>query len=319
MNEYLSLALELKALARRRSEGLGPIRELSQRFAELGRYDTPEAFALIAEWTRARFGFAKKKRAVLGVSGGVDSSLTLCVLVEALGAKNVFAFILPAESDATDARDAQRLCDALGVTVKTIDLTAPLEAMRALLSPAAAVNADGNLKTRLRTMTLFHEAAARDALYVGTGDLDEGFVGYYTKGSGADLAPIGSLHKSEVRKQLAFALGRIDKKLARQLSQKPADAGLIKGRTAEEDLGITYDELERALEVIFETCALYEAGVVPREVDEFAETLKRSGVSLNMFKRATELVYGARHKAVGAPVLWRPDTTRTSAHDFESE
>jgi hypothetical protein len=58
---------------------------------------------------------------------------------------------------------------------------------------------------------------------------------------------------------------------------------------------------------------------VPREVDEFARVLKRSGVSERVFRRVVELIHAARHKATGAPVLWRADTTRLSAQDFESE
>lgn len=319
MERYLALALELKALARSRSEGLPAIRELASRFAALPRYDTPQAFELIVSWTKARFRFAKVKRAVFGVSGGVDSSLTACVLAAALAPKNVTAYVLPCESQPGDERDARLLCAALKIPVERIDLFPALTAMRAILTPAKAANADGNLKTRLRTTTLFHEAAAKGALYVGTGDLDEGFVGYYTKGSGADLSPLGSLHKSEVRRLVAYALGLKDKRLARRLSAKPADAGLIKGRTAEADLGVTYAEMEGALEVIFETCALHEGGVVPREVDEFARVLRRSGVTERVFSRVAELIYAARHKATGAPVLWRADTTRLSAQDFESE
>ncbi len=319
MQKHLALALELKALARSRSEGLPQLRDLAQRFAALPRYDTPEAFELIVTWTKARFRFAKVKRAVFGVSGGVDSSLTACVLAAALGPRNVTAYVLPCESQPQDERDARLLCAALKIPVERIELTAALTALRGLLSPAKAATADGNLKTRLRTMTLFHQAAAKGALYVGTGDLDEGFVGYYTKGSGADLSPLGSLHKSEVRRLVAYGLGQKDRRLGQRLSKKPADAGLVKGRTAEADLGVTYAEMEGALEVIFETCALYDGGVVPREIDEFARAMKRARVSERVFRRVAELIYAARHKATGAPVLWRSDTTRLSAQEFESE
>ena len=319
MEKHLRLALELKALARSRSDGLPQIKELAQRFSSLPRYDTPEAFELIVAWTKARFRFAKVKRAVFGVSGGVDSSLTACVLASALGPRNVTAYVLPCESHPQDERDARALCAALKIPLRRIDLSPALAALRGILSPASAPTADGNLKTRLRTLTLFHEASAQGALYVGTGDLDEGFVGYYTKGSGADLSPLGSLHKREVRRLVASALGRTHRALAKRLSQKPADAGLVRGRTAEADLGVTYAEMEGALELIFETCALYEGGVVPREVDEFARALKRSGVSERVFRRVIDLIYAARHKASGAPVLWRADTTRLSSQDYECE
>ncbi|MEW5738946.1 MAG: NAD(+) synthase [Myxococcota bacterium] len=319
LSDELALALELKAMARERSKGLEAVRAAAADFAALPRFDTPEAFDLIVRWTRARLSYAKKRRVVLGVSGGVDSSLTACVLKEA-APRGVVAFVLPCGSAPEDEADARALCQALGVPVERLDLEPAYRALKGLLSPAKGHGtADGNLKTRLRTLALFHEAAARDALYVGTGDLDEGFVGYYTKGSGSDLAPLGSLHKREVRALLRYALGRYDARLAARLSKKPADAGLVPGRTAEADLGVSYDAIERALEVIFESCAVYEGGLVPREVDEFARVLKASGVRLADFRRVADLIYFARHKSTGAPTLWRPDTTRLSGADFESE
>lgn len=315
----LALALELKAQARRRSRGLDAVRDAARRFAALERYDGPEAYALIVEWTRARLRYAKVSRAVFGVSGGVDSTLTACVLADALP-RGAIAYVLPCESSPRDEADARALCAALKLPVRCVDLTPAYLAVRGLLaSSPPGSTAEGNLKTRLRTLTLFHEAAVRRALYVGTGDLDEGFVGYYTKGSGSDLSPLGSLHKREVRALVRHALGRRDPKLAARLARKPADAGLVPGRLAEDDLGVTYAELEPALELIFETCALYEGGVVPREVDEFAQRLARSGVTEATFRRVAELVARSRHKAVGAPVLWRADTTRLSSADFESE
>lgn len=319
MTSALSLGLELKARARRRSRALADIRALAAQFAALRRYDTPEAYQLVVRWTRARVKATGLRRAVLGVSGGVDSSLTACVLKDALG-RGVLAYVLPCGSDPADEADARALCRALGLPVKRLDLGPALDGLLGLLSSAPkAPTARGNLKTRLRTLALFHEAAAQDALHVGTGDLDEGFVGYYTKDSGSDLAPLGGLHKDEVRALLRHALGRYDAKLARRLAAKPADAGLEPGRLAEEDLGVSYTDVARALEIVFETCAVYEGGLVPREVDEFARALDASGLSHQVFLRVAELIATARHKAHGAPVLWRADTTRLSSWEFESE
>lgn len=315
----LALGLELKERARARSKGLEAVRARAADFAALGRYDTPEAFDALVRWTKARLAYAGKRRVVFGVSGGVDSSLTACVLAAA-APKGVTAFVLPCGSRASDEADARALCAALRIPVERIELGPAYDALSALLSPARRnTTADGNLKTRLRTTALFHEAAARDALFVGTGDLDEGFVGYYTKGSGSDLAPLGSLHKREVRALLRHALGRVDAKLAARLAKKPADAGLVPGRLAEDDLGVTYDAIERSLEVIFQTCAVYEGGLVPREVDEFARVVEASGVALADFRRVAELIFRARHKSAGAPTPWRPDTTHLSGADFESE
>ena len=313
------LGLKLKALARKRSKNLGRIRELAAAWRDLARYDGPEALQLLVEWTRERLRFAGVDGAVFGCSGGVDSSLTACVLARAAPGR-VTGYLLPCESSAKDEVDARALLAALQIECRRIDVGPALRAIEPLLSGTSkASNARGNLKTRLRTMFLFHEAAARKALFVGTGDLDEGFVGYYTKGSGADLAPIASLHKSEVRTLLELALAPIDRKLARRLSRKPADAGLVPGMLAEKELGVSYSEIERSLDVILETCALFEGGVVPREIDLFGEALARSKVSSKAFSRVVELIYRARHKASGPPILWRRDTTRSGLDEFENE
>lgn len=313
------LAERLKALARMRSKKLHPVRKHAQAWRQLWRYDGPEALDLLVAWTAARIRYAGAKKAVVGVSGGVDSALVACILARAFPA-GTLGYILPADSTAADGEDARRLLAALGLPVREIDLGPALAALRPLLTRARpGTNADGNLKTRLRTLTLFHEAAVHRGVYVGTGDLDEGFVGYYTKGSGSDLSPIGSLHKREVRGLVRLALAPISRKLADYFANKPADAGLIPGRLAEEDLGVSYDEIERAVDLLVETCNLYEGGPVPVELDLFSERFARSGLPEATLLRVVELVYRARHKAMGAPTLWRRDDVLSGLWEFESE
>jgi NAD+ synthetase len=226
---------------------------------------------------------------------------------------------LPCGSKAGDERDARALCKALGIPVVKIDLQPAFEAVRGIFSPAPlGSNAEGNLKTRLRTMALFHEAGVRGALFVGTGDLDEGYVGYYSKGSGSDLAPIASLHKDEVRALVRVALGKKAPALARRLLKKPADAGLS-GKLAEDELGVRYRDIAGALEVVFQTCAVFEGGLVPKDAGLFAAAFERSGVSEKAFLRVADRVYQARHKAFGAPVLWRDDWAPNPFEELESE
>ncbi|MBI3184346.1 MAG: NAD(+) synthase [Myxococcales bacterium] len=319
MKRTAGLGSRLKALARSRLRNLGRVRELSRRFRSLSRYDSPEALELIIEWTRERLVFARARRAVFGASGGVDSSLVACILARAYPGR-CLGLILPCESEPEDEHDASTLLEALGIERRRIDLAPALAALRALLSPVqASSTAEGNLKTRLRTLALFHEASARKGLFVGTGDLDEGFVGYYTKGSGSDLSPIASLHKHEVRALLELALWPVNPKLARRLSRKPAHAGLVRGRSAEAELGVPYEHIARCIEIVSESCNLYEVGVAPREVDEFDRLIARTRMDERTFLRVAELIYRARHKAEGSPVLWRDDPGRSTLDDFSSE
>lgn len=313
------LAEHLKALARKRLANLPRIRRLAQEFKELWRYDDKAALELIVAWTAERIRFARAKTAIVGVSGGVDSSLVACVLARAFP-RGTVGYYLPAESDPADGEDARRLLELLQLPCREIDLTSAVRAMRPLLTRAKpGTTADGNLKTRLRTATLFHEAAVHKGIFVGTGDLDEGFVGYYTKGSGSDLSPIGSLHKSEVRSLVRLALGPVSRRWARYYSEKPADAGLVPGRLAEDDLGVSYEEIELSVDLLVETCNLYESGPVPVEIDLFTQRFARSGLSAQAFERVVDLVFAARHKAVGAPTLWRRDDALSGVWEFDSE
>jgi NAD+ synthase len=294
--------------------GLQAVRDAAREFRALGRWDTPEAFELMVRWTKARLAYSGAKGFVFGASGGVDSSLVACVLARV---GHVTAFVLPCGSHASDERDARALCAALKIPVERIDLQPAFEAVRAALGRASGT-AEGNLKTRLRTMALFHEAQRRHALHVGTGDLDEGWVGYYTKGSSSDLGPIASLHKDEVRVHLKRELSRYDARLAARLARKPADAGLS-GRTAEEELGVSYRDIARSLEVVFEACHVYEGGLVPKDAELFERAFRRSGVGEAAFLRVAERIYRARHKAFGAPVLWRDDSSAEAFEHYESE
>lgn len=313
--EGIALGLELKKRARARSRNLSRIRELHREWSQLRRYDGAEAFAILVDWVRERFIFAGAKRAILGVSGGVDSSLVACVLAKAMPGRKTQGYLLPFGASGRDEKDAARLLELLGIPYKRIDLSPVLEAFRPLVSNAES---DGNLKTRLRTATLFHEAAAQQGLFVGTGDLDEGFVGYYTKGSGSDLSPIGSLHKTEVRALLRLALSKYDKAFAKKMSEKPADAGLIPGRLAEDELGVRYDDIARAIDVVLEICDLFEGGAAPRDLDVFAESYARSGVNRATFLKVMDLIARARHKAA-TPTLWRREPALYGNWDLESE
>lgn len=315
----LTLGLELKAMAKARAQDFRKVREAATVFAGLERYDTRRAFDALVAWTRARLAASGHQRVVFGASGGVDSSLTACVL-EAACPGGVTALVLPCHSDPADERDARALCRALHLPIVRKDLGPAFDVLRDTLSPSVrGTSAEGNLKTRLRTMTLFHEASVRGALCVGTGDLDEGVIGYYTKGSASDLAPLGSLHKSEVRALLAVSLGRVNRTLAARLSKKPAAPGLTPGVLAEDELGLSYDVIERCLDLMLETCSVHDAGVVPIEVDEFARAFALSGLTRRDFLQVAALVRAARHKATRAPTPWRRAPGRPGRGELDAD
>jgi NAD+ synthase len=187
-----------------------------------------------------RAGFS---RAVLGLSGGIDSALACCLAAEALGAQNVLAVRLPYTTSAPDSLDdAQRVIDLTGVQSLTIPITPMVEPLFERFPDMTGVRR-GNIMARTRMVILFDQSAAFHALVVGTGNKTEVLLGYSTiyGDSACAFNPLGDLYKTQVR-QLSQALG-----LPASILAKAPSADLWQGQTDEGDLGFTYAEVDRLL------------------------------------------------------------------------
>lgn len=197
----------------------------------------------IALWIRKQLKQAQAKGVVLGLSGGVDSSVVAALAKDAAGKKRVLGLFMPIHSHAQDLRDAKLVAQKLGIRMKLIDLSAIYDQMIRIL-PGAGVKVKANLKPRLRMLVLYYFANKLNYLVSGTGNKSELMVGYFTKhGDGAtDILPIGGLLKKEVR-LLAESL-----EIPRHIITKPPTAGLWQGQTDEGEMGITYNELDSMLE-----------------------------------------------------------------------
>jgi NAD+ synthase (glutamine-hydrolysing) len=186
----------------------------------------------------------KFEKVVIGLSGGVDSSLVAYLAVEALGAANVLGVRMPYHSSSSESlAHAQLVIDALGIPSTTIDISPAVDALAGAIGGEIEPGRLGNIMARTRMITLFDLSAAHRALPLGTGNKTERLLGYFTWH--ADDSPpvnaIGDLFKTQVW-TLARHLG-----VPEVIVSKPASADLIKGQTDEGDFGISYPRADAIL------------------------------------------------------------------------
>lgn len=181
---------------------------------------------------------------VLGLSGGVDSSLVAAIARKAVGKDKLFCYALDVESNKNDIDDAKEVAKQLDLNLKIINLTDTYHSYLKNLSKKELTRlTKSNLKVRMRMVALFAFAQEHHALVLGTDNADERYVGYFTKyGDGAvDLLPIVHLTKSEVRQASKFY--GLDDKLVNRIPS----AGLFEGQTDESEMGISYIDLDNYL------------------------------------------------------------------------
>jgi NAD+ synthase (glutamine-hydrolysing) len=188
-----------------------------------------------------RRGFEK---VVIGLSGGVDSSLVAYLAAEALGHDNVLGVRMPyRESSPESLAHAQLVIDALGIPSVTIDISTAVDGLAAAIGGETDPARKGNIMARTRMVTLFDLSAARRALPLGTGNKTERLLGYFTwhADDSPPVNPIGDLFKTHV-----WALAR-HVGVPEVIVSKPASADLIKGQTDEGDFGISYPKADGIL------------------------------------------------------------------------
>jgi NAD+ synthetase len=226
--------------------------------------------ALTARWLEAflRDEMIERRgigRAILGLSGGIDSALVAYLCARALGPENVYAIRMPYRtSSASSLDDAQRVADAIGINLETIEIT---DAVDGYLrhAPDADPRRRGNVMARMRMLVLFDQSARRNALPVGTGNKTERLMGYFTwhADDTPPVNPIGDLYKTQVW-ALARHLG-----VPAEVVDKPPSADLEANQTDEGDLGITYALADRILNLIllgYRDDAIVARGYAPHDV-----------------------------------------------------
>ncbi|MCL9813513.1 NAD+ synthase [Natranaeroarchaeum aerophilus] len=227
--------------------------------------------AEIVEFIRRTVVDANADGVVVAMSGGIDSTLTAALAVEALGSDRVLGLGLPAsKTDSVHAREARTIADGLGIEFHEIQLRPLLEAFEETVGTEIGEDADrvatGNVLARLRMLCAYYAANTRSLLVAGTSNRSELLLGYNTKyGDGAaDLFPIGDLYKTEVR-SLAPRVG-----VPRRIVSKPPTGGLWSGQTDETELGAEYRTLDRLLRLLVDR--EYDIEAAAERVDVPVET-----------------------------------------------
>jgi len=213
----------------------------------------------LREEVKQRRGF---ERAVIGLSGGVDSAVTAYLAARALGPDNVWGFLLPYRTSSPESlAHAQLVVDALGIHSRTVEITAAVDGYVGQAEPDADAQRRGNVMARVRMIVLFDQATKLDGLPLGTGNKTERLFGYFTwhADDSPPINPLGDLFKTQVW-ALARHLG-----VPQTIVEKPATADLARGQTDEGDLGISYLKADRILVALL-------AGVKPPEVARFGFT-----------------------------------------------
>lgn len=263
--------------------------------------NTTLARKMIVDFVRSEITRAGFTRGILGLSGGIDSSLVAFLAVEALGKENVLGLIMPYRtSNPTSRADAELVARQLGIATRLIEITPMVEPYLAQYVNDAKRR--GNVMARARMIVLYDQSEEFHALVIGTSNKTEALLGYTTQfgDNAAAIQPIADLYKGQVR-QLARAVG-----VPQTIIDKAPSADLWQGQTDEGELGFTYDQADAILYYLVDERRRIEDVIAMG----FDERIVRRIVTLmarNHFKRVPPPVAKLSARTIGVDFLYNRD------------
>lgn len=211
---------------------------------EIPKLDVEKTKDDIVEFVQNKVSEANAEGLVIGLSGGIDSTLAAFLACEAVGKDNVFGIVMPSTTTPTeDKLHGTVIAQLLGINYKEIAIDSILNEFLSVTQLEEDKLSIGNLKARIRMSIIYFYANSKNYLVSGTGNKSEILIGYFTKhGDGAcDIEPIGDLYKTDVY-QLAKYL-----EIPQEIIDKPPRAGLWNNQTDEDEIGMTYELLDKIL------------------------------------------------------------------------
>jgi len=257
---------------------------------------------LLVGFLRDEIHGAGFQKGVLGLSGGIDSTVATYLAAEALGKKNVLGVIMPYRTSNPQSRvDAERVAAALGIQTEVVDITPmvdPLLERGKISDPVRA----GNIMARQRMIILYDYSYKEAALVIGTSNKTEIFLGYGTLfgDTASALNPLGDLYKTQVW-QLARALD-----VPQNIIDKKPSADLWKGQTDEGELGFTYVQADHLLYNMIDERRSESELVAMGFQQEFIRSIKDK-VKKSQFKRRPPLIAKISHRTVNVDFRYPRD------------